>query len=81
MYLRGLLNACERKSIELMALHLGVPILPLQHFIGQSTWSIEPIIVQHQRLVGSTLAEQDEVFLADECGVVKRVTTASSRTV
>lgn len=72
MYLRGLLSACERKSIEPMALHLGVPIRPLQHFIGQSTWSIEPIVAQHQRLVGATLAEEDGTFLVDECGVVKQ---------
>src|SRR6266545_3822857 len=72
MYLRGLLSACERKSIEPMALHLGVPIRPLQYFIGQSTWPIEPIVAQHQLLVGSTLAEEDGVFLVDECGVVKQ---------
>ena len=47
-YLRGLLSSCERKSIEPMALHLGMPIRPLQHFIGQSTWSIEPVVAQHQ---------------------------------
>lgn len=72
MYLRGLLSTCERKSIEPMALHLGVAIRPLQHFIGQSTWPIEPIVAQHQRLVGSTLAEDDGVFLVDESGVVKQ---------
>jgi SRSO17 transposase len=72
IYLRGLLSDCERKSIEPMALHLGVPIRPLQHFISQSTWSIEPIIAQHQRLVGSTLGEEDGTFLVDESGVVKQ---------
>jgi SRSO17 transposase len=72
IYLRGLLSDCERKSIEPMALHLGVPIRPLQHFIGQSTWSIEPIIAQHQLLVGSTLGEEDAAFLVDESGVVKQ---------
>src|SRR2546423_8322289 len=72
IYLHGLLSACERKSIEPMALHLGVAIRPLQYFIGQSSWSIEPIIAQHQLLVGSTLAEQDAAFLVDECGVVKQ---------
>jgi len=72
MYLHGLLSACERKSIEPMALHLGVPIRPLQYFIGQSTWAIAPIIAQHQRLVGSTLGEEDGTFLVDECGVVKQ---------
>src|SRR5215207_4493853 len=72
VYLRGLLSACERKSIEPMALHLGVPIRPLQYFIGQSSWAIEPIIAQHQRLVGATLGEEDGAFLVDECGVVKQ---------
>lgn len=71
-YLRGLLSDCERKSIEPMALHLGVPIRPLQHFISQSTWSIEPIIAQHQLLVGTTLGEEDGAFLIDESGVVKQ---------
>jgi len=72
IYLPGLLSDCERKSIEPMALHLGVPIRPLQHFIGQSIWSIEPIIAQHQLLVGSTLGEEDGAFLVDESGVVKQ---------
>jgi SRSO17 transposase len=72
MYLRGLLSASERKSIEPMALHLGVAVRPLQHFISQSTWSIEPVVAQHQHLVGSTLAEDDGAFLVDECGVVKQ---------
>jgi SRSO17 transposase len=71
-YLRGLLSRCKRKSIEPMALHLGMPIRSLQHFIGQSTWSIEPIVAQHQRLVGSTLGEEDGAFLVDESGVVKQ---------
>ncbi len=71
-YLRGLLSSCERKSIEPMALHLGMPIRPLQHFIGQSTWSIEPVVAQHQLLVGSTLGEEDGAFLIDESGVVKQ---------
>jgi SRSO17 transposase len=71
-YLRGLLSRCNRKSIEPMALHLGIPIRSLQHFIGQSTWSIEPIVAQHQLLVGATLGEEDGTFLIDESGVVKQ---------
>src|SRR3954468_9164454 len=65
IYLRGLLSDCERKSIEPMALHLGVPIRPLQHFIGQSTWDTEPLIVQLQRKVGASLGEKDGAFLVD----------------
>jgi SRSO17 transposase len=72
IYLRGLLSDCERKSIEPMALHLGVAIRPLQHFIGQSSWSVEPIIAHHQRLTGLSLGEEDGTFLIDESGVVKQ---------
>jgi SRSO17 transposase len=72
IYLRGLLSDCERKSIEPMALHLGVSIRPLQHFIGQSTWATEPVVAQHQLLVGATLGEDDGAFLVDESGVVKQ---------
>jgi SRSO17 transposase len=63
---------CERKSIEPMALYLGLPIRPLQHFIGQSSWSIAPIVAQHQALLSITLGEEDGAFLVDESGVVKQ---------
>jgi len=49
-----------------------MPIRSLQHFIGQSTWAIEPIVAQQQRLVGATLGEDDGTFLIDESGVVKQ---------
>src|SRR5215216_1060963 len=69
--LRGLLSDCERKSCEPLALHLGVPSRPLQHFIGQSTWATEPVIAQLQLMVGASLGQEDGVFLVDESGVVK----------
>ena len=72
IYLRGLLSDCERKSCEPLALHLGVPIRPLQHFIGQSRWATEPVIAQLQLLVGASLGQEDGVFLVDESGVVKQ---------
>ena len=68
----GLLSACARTSIDPLAVHLGGPIRPLPHFIGQSTWSIAPIVAQHQRLVAATLAEDDGVFVVDECGLGKQ---------
>ena len=72
VYLRGLLSSCTRKSIEPMALHLDVPIRPLHHFIGQSTWATEPLIAQLQQLVSESLGHDDGVFLIDESGVVKQ---------
>ena len=71
VYLRGLLRGCARKSIEPIALHLDVPIRPLPHCIGQSTWATEPLIAQLQRLVGESLGHDDGVFRIDESGVVK----------
>ncbi len=70
-YLQGLLGECPRKSIEPMALALGLKIRPMQHFIGQSAWPVAPLLIRHQTLVGHTLGKQDGVYLVDESGVVK----------
>lgn len=71
-YVRGLLSPCTRKAIEPIALHFGLPIRPLQHFIGQSRWPTAPLIAEHQRLVGTTLGASDGAFLVDESGIVKQ---------
>ena len=71
-YLRGLLSNAPRKSIEPMALTLGLPIRPLQHFIGQSAWRTAPILDRHQALVAQTLGEEDGVYLVDESGMLKQ---------
>lgn len=71
-YLRGLLSNIPRKSIEPMALALGVPIRPLQHFIGQSAWPLAPLLDRHQALLAQTLGEEDGVFLLDESGMLKQ---------
>jgi len=70
-YLHGLLSDCPRKSIEPMALALGLKIRAMQHFIGQSAWRLAPILAGHQALVGQTLGEADGIYLVDESGVVK----------
>ena len=72
VYLQGLLGDQPRKSIEPIALSLGVNVRDLQHFIGQSRWRTEPGIALHQRLVAETLGEPDGVALVDESGVVKQ---------
>lgn len=60
-YLHGLLGACPRKSIEPMALALGLKIRPMQHCIGQRAWPIAPLLTRHQTLVGRTLGAEDGV--------------------
>lgn len=72
VYLQGLLGDQPRKSVEPMALSLGVNVRDLQHFIGQSQWRLEPVVDTHQHLVATTLGEPDGVALIDESGVVKQ---------
>lgn len=72
IYLNGLLGDTPRKTSEGMALDLNANVRDLQHFIGQSPWQKEPVLVIHQRLMGATLGEVDGVMLIDESGVVKQ---------
>ena len=72
IYLNGLLGDTPRKTSERMALDLNANVRDLQHFIGQSPWQKEPVLVIHQRLIGETLGEVDGVMLIDESGVVKQ---------
>ena len=72
VYLHGLLGNQPRKSVEPIALSLGVNVRDLQHFIGQSHWRLEPVADTHQYLVAETLGEPDGVALIDESGVVKQ---------
>jgi len=72
IYLKGLLGDTQRKTSERIALDLNENVRNLQHFIGQSPWRKEPVLVVHQRLLAETLGEVDGVMLIDESGVVKQ---------
>lgn len=72
VYLTGLLGETQRKTVERMALELGENVRNMQHFVGQSPWSKETVVVLHQGLVAETLGEADGVMLIDESGVVKQ---------
>ena len=72
VYLKGLLSDLPRKVTERIALRFGENVRSLQHFIGQSPWSSEPMLKIHQGLVVETLGEADAVLLIDECGMVKQ---------
>jgi hypothetical protein len=72
VYLNGLLGSLARKTTERIALDLGHNVRDLQHFIGQSQWSIELLLDIHQQIVAQTLGEEDGVALIDESGVVKQ---------
>lgn len=72
VYLKGLLSDLPRKVTERIALRFGKNVRSLQHFIGQSPWSNEPMLKIHQGLVVETLGETDGVMLIDESGMVKQ---------
>jgi SRSO17 transposase len=72
-YLQGLICILPRKSCEPIALALGVPVRGLQSFIGESTWSVAPLIQAHERLLAHSLGDpEDGVFLSDESGRPKQ---------
>ena len=72
VYLNGLLSDLPRKNTERIALELGENVRNLQHFIGQSPWEQEPLLVIHQKIIGETLGEADGVALIDKSSVVKQ---------
>jgi SRSO17 transposase len=72
VYLKGLLSNLPRKVTERIALRFGENVRSLQHFMGQSPWSCEPLLAIHQGLVVKTLGEADGVLLVDEAGMVKQ---------
>ena len=72
VYVNGLLSDLVRKTAERIGLEFGENVRDLQHFVGQSPWTTEPIVAMHQRLIGEMLGEEDGVALIDESGVVKQ---------
>jgi SRSO17 transposase len=72
VYLHGLLGNQSRKTTERIALTLQHSVRDLQHFIGQSHWLVEPVILRHQQLIAETLGDADGVVIIDESGIVKQ---------
>ena len=72
VYLKGLLSDLPRKVTERIALRFGKNVRSLQHFMGQSPWSSEPMLKIHQGLMVETLGEADGVLLIDESGMEKQ---------
>jgi SRSO17 transposase len=72
VYLKGLLGDVPRKTAERMALDQGKNPRTLQHFLGQSPWEMDAVLLIHQRLIVETLGEDDAVALIDESGNVKQ---------
>lgn len=75
-YLCGQLSHLERKTIEVMVLHLlgAKPrlIRAVQQFMGQSAWDVEPFVKRIQHLVAQWLGEADGVVIVDGSGFPKQ---------
>ena len=62
----GEVEGCRRQCAS-------CPVRGLQSFIGESTWSIAPLIEAHERLVAQSLGDPDDgVLLIDESGMPKQ---------
>ena len=75
-YMCGQLSNLERKTIEPMVLTLlgvdGSLVRTAQHFLGQSTWPVEPFLVRAQGLVAEWLGEPDGIVVVDGSGFPKQ---------
>ncbi len=80
VYLRGLLTAdVPRKNVEALALRLlgagaeaSRQVRALQQFIGAGAWDDAAILGAHERLVATSLGEDDGVLILDGSDVPKR---------
>ena len=73
-FVAGLLGGTERKSVEPMALALGVDRRQLQHFVGVSPWNHLPLLSRLQEEVGEELGDPEGVLVADGSATPKKGT-------
>src|SRR5947209_2544372 len=75
VYLRGLLQDGQRKSIEPMAsrvprpaelLHIKDPEQALQQFVNQSSWDEQPVWKRSRRVMAEPLASPQGIFIIDD---------------
>jgi len=64
-FVQGLLSDLDRKNVESIAYRFGQDRLPLQWFIGYSSWDHGPLREELVRQVGETLGEDDGVIVLD----------------
>jgi SRSO17 transposase len=81
VYLRGLLEDGERKSIEPMAarvprppelLDVKDPEQALQQFVNQSPWDEQPVCQRYRRVMAESLASPQGIFIIDDTGYPKQ---------
>src|SRR5262245_27013346 len=81
VYLRGLLQDGERKSIEPMAarvprpaelLAIRDPEQALQQFVNQSPWDEQPVCQRYRAVMARPLASPQGIFVIDDTGSPKQ---------
>src|SRR5438093_200603 len=81
VYLRGLLEDGERKSIEPMAarvprppqlLDIKDPAQALQQFVNQSPWDEQEVAKRYRRVMAESLASPRGIFVIDDTGFPKQ---------
>src|SRR3954471_24649449 len=81
VYLRGLLEDGERKSIEPMAarvprppqlLDIKDPEQALQQFVNQSPWDEQKVVQRYRRVMAESLASPRGIFIIDDTGFPKQ---------
>src|SRR5262245_32197148 len=81
VYLRGLLEDGERKSIEPMAARVPLPLelshiqdpeQALQQFVNQSPWDEQEIWSRYRMVMAQPLASPQGIFIFDDTGFPKQ---------
>ena len=64
-FVQGLLSDLDHRNVESIAYHFGQERMPLQWFIGVSTWDDQPLREELSRQVGRELGDPDGVLVFD----------------
>ena len=75
LYLRGLLGPGDRKSLQPMAAHLGLPGHDqLQHFIASPAWDNSPLWTELARSADRLIGGSDACLVIDDTALPKKGT-------
>ena len=82
VYLHGLLQDGDRKSVEPMAARLPLPEglevsdpdQALQQFLGQSTWGEQAVLKRYRATMAAKFADPDAIFVIDDTTFPKQGT-------
>lgn len=71
-YVEGQLSDLPRKSVEPIALKVGVPVRTLQEFLSQHAWDHERLVDRVQEIVAREHSGGESIGLLDETSYVKK---------